>query len=122
MKMNIIGLIASIVYALGAVFPLVSLSAFGFSQSVALIDGEDWMFVIPIGVVGVIASIVGFNVLLLIMSVFASLIAYIKFDDVLNGEYAEFYTRGLGFYLLLIGAAVMVIAAILGIINKMKTQ
>ena len=126
----IIGLAGGIVYALGAFLPYVTVSFLGASQSMSIKDGGGitWVVILvlglagaavsftrkPIPVIGVGAASLAFA--LLGLSKFKS--SFDSASTVTKKLVENMMSYGVGFYFLLIGPAVLIIAGIIMIVKK----
>ena len=119
-KKNIIGICASAVYALGAFLPIATVTLFGMSESLSLIDhGSDGYIILGVAVVGLLTAFTNLNVALAIMGVIATFLGYIESTN-FKGEYAALLSKGVGFYCLILGGIAMIVAAVMGIVQKKK--
>ncbi|MCR4781070.1 MAG: zinc-ribbon domain-containing protein [Ruminiclostridium sp.] len=117
-SVNIVGICSSVAYALGSFLPFASASAFGFTKSVSMMDqGSDWIFVVLIAVIGLGLSWLNKNIGVLITGVLAAGLAYIEAGGFTSVSSAV-VSKGIGFYLLIIGAVGLIIAGIFGISRK----
>ena len=121
-SVNIVGICSSIAYALGAFLPFASASAFGFSKSVSLMDnGTDWIVVMLIAIIGLGLSWLNKNIGVLLAGVLASGLAYLESSS-FSSVSSAVVSKGIGFYLLVIGAVGMIIAGVFGISKKQKDK
>lgn len=128
-KMNIIGIVGSVLVALSVFLPYVSASAFGESASTSIMAEVAPMafVIIVIGALGVVFSLLRVNVGLLIMGII-SFLFYIFEEAAIQegmkelGGFSSLVKRGIGYYAILIGAVVMIVAAIIDMNKKKKEQ
>lgn len=104
-KPNKPGLAAAIVFLLGAFLPYASFSLFGGKTEISLVDGDDGVFFILVGVAALISAWCGSKKWLIIVGGIALLLAgfegYHAFHE---AEYAALYNREIGYFCTLIGS------------------
>lgn len=121
-SINVIGICASIAYALGAFLPFASASAFGFSKSVSLMDKDtDWIVIMLIGVIGLILSWLNKNTGVLLAGVLAFGSPFVESNS-FSSVSSTVVSKDIGFYLLAIGAVGMIIAGVIGISKKQRDK
>jgi hypothetical protein len=129
-KLNIYGLIASIVIILSTFLPFISVSFFGTKASKSLIDGDGVFFII-IAAVGILFSILGKNIIVTIAGILSTILFFIENSSMTSsldsddtwGELAKsLIQKEFGYYLLAIGSIGLIIAGIVGIVLKQKSN
>ena len=123
-KPNFISVGGAAGLALGAFLPFVSISFFGMKNSVSLIDGGDGIFFIILAVIAVALAMFGKNVGVTVTGVLSVALALFEANNIKNNdsEYAAFINREAGYYLLILGAIVILGAGIYGIISNRKKK
>lgn len=125
-NLNIFGIIAGVILLLSAFLPFASISVFGSSMSVSLIDGGDGVIVIILALVGIVFSVLGKNIVVIVSGVISTLLFFVELaqmtssyeDEFMNELASSMIHKGIGFYFLLIGAVCLIIAGIVGIRQK----
>lgn len=116
-KINIIRIIASVILSLSVFLPYVT----SFGKSKALIQGDGTIF-IALVIATIICDIARKNILALVLSIVTLVITIYEVIHTMNimSDYSYGLIKyGLGFYLLIIGAIGMVIAApLMKVLNK----
>ena len=113
--LKISGVVSAIIYALGAVLPIVTVEFFGTKVSASMLDGTDWIFVILNAALAVATLILSENLSFLISAITAVVMAISKLYIFFSKEMAEasmLFVKGAGFYCLLIGSILLVAASI----------
>lgn len=119
-KLGII--ISGAVLILSSFLPYVSVSVFGFSQSQSLIDGGDGFFFIALGIAAIVGAVMKLTRPTLIIGAVAAVFSVyemINANSVL-GDYAAFIDKGMGYYLNLISAIVLVVFCVLAALAEKK--
>ena len=108
--------------------PFVSVSVFGTKASKSLIEGDGVLFII-IAAVGIIFSILGKNIIVTIVGVLSTILilaensiitSNLSSDDTLVEIAKSLFQKEIGYYLLFIGSICLLIAGIVGIVQKHK--
>ena len=112
---NVVGIVSCLLIILGCLLPFASVSVFGYSQSVSLLgDGKD-------GIIFLIASIITIVMILIkkdLLALIAGLITgglgiyEIVYTNDQLGSYSSMVDKGMGYYLLLIGAIVLIVSVL----------
>lgn len=117
-----LGIIASIICAISVALPYYTVSAFGVSQSKALIEGSDGLLIIGISLVPLLFSLpnskqkkLGIGQAISALILFALAFAEVNIVEDSDGfkEYSYLYHKGAGFYMLIIGSILVLIAGAL---------
>ena len=95
-------------------------------MSVSLIDGGDGVIVIILALVGIVFSVLGKNIVVIVSGVISTLLFFVELaqmtssyeDEFMNELASSMIHKGVGFYFLLIGAVCLIIAGIVGIRQK----
>ena len=123
---NYLGILAGIAIAVSVFLPFVGMNVLGTKASVSLIDYTAGIIVLAIAAVGIIFSVLGINIVVAIGGA-ASLIFFLIQNYSIGREIDnELYTgiakalldKGIGYYLLLGGSVVLLLAGIFGIRSK----
>lgn len=128
-KMNIFGIIASVVLLLSAFLPFVSVNIFGSSLSASLMDGGDGIIVIAFAIAGIVFSLLGIDIVVIITGVAGIIIFFVEnsqfsevaSDDEFGALASAMIDKGPGFYFLLLGSICLIIAGIIRFIQKKKS-
>lgn len=109
---RICGIVSTIIFALGGLFPIASIEFLGTKITVSLLDGSDWIFVILNALLCLVGFLLTEDIVIDACGLTAGLIAYgrlhVFFDDSTD-EIAQFITKEFGFYCLLVGAVLMIV-------------
>lgn len=113
---NVVGIVACFLIIIGCLLPFASVSMLGYSQSVSLLsDGKD-------GIIFLVAALVTIALILIkkdLLSLIAGIITgglgiyEIIYTNSQLGEYSSMVNKGMGYYLLLIGAIVLIASVVL---------
>ncbi|MBR5938466.1 MAG: zinc ribbon domain-containing protein [Clostridiales bacterium] len=117
-KPNIPGIVAGIAFCLSSMLPLVTVTFLGSTAEKSLMDIGDGFIVLIIGLLMILASVVGSNVLVTIFGLIGCGFALLEEIIQFHGEKAVFYNRGSGYYLMLFGAIAVLVSGIYGIVNN----
>ena len=112
---RIAGIASAVIFAMGALFPILSIDFLGTSMSKSLIDTADWIFVILNAVLIVVNVLLSEEISLdicALTAVFITIGELKPFFDGSLGEASSFVKKGFGFYCLLIGTILIVIVAV----------
>ena len=129
-KMNIFGIIASVVLLLSSFLPFVSVDVFGSSLSASLMDGPDGIIVIIVAIAGIVFSLLGIDIATIIAGAVAMIIFFVENaqfseatgDDEFGALAAAMIDKGAGYYFLLLGSICLIIAGIIRFIQKKKAD
>ena len=123
-KPNYIAMGGAAALALGAFLPFVSISFFGMKNSVSLIDGGDGILFIILAVIVAALSMFGKNIGVTVTGILSVALALFEANHIKNNdsEYAALINREAGYYLLILGAIVILGAGIYGIISNRKKK
>ena len=123
-KINKWGIVASVAILLSAFLPYVSVSFLGSTMSICLMDSYLGYLFIVLASVGVLFSLIGFNIILIIDGVASTVIFFVvnsnlggSDDDALSQLAASMLQKSVGYYLLLLGSIGLIAAGIYGWYN-----
>lgn len=127
-KMNMIGIIAGAVVALATFLPFVSVSVFGTSISQSLMDGGDGIIYLIVAAVAIVCAALGFNIVVIITGMISLILFFIEnssLKDVTSDSYlgelaSSLIQKGAGYYLILIGSIALIVAGVMGIMQKKR--
>ena len=127
-KMNIIGIIAGAVIILATFLPFVSVSLLGTTASQSLMDGGDGIIYIAVAALGILFACLGKNIIVGIAGVISLILFFIENSslndigkDAYLGELASsLVQKGAGYYLILIGSIALIVAGVVGFVQKKK--
>lgn len=132
-KMNLFGVIASIVTLTSVFLPCVSVTMLGFTRSVSFIEGSNGLIILLLAIAGLIFAVLNKNVLVLIFGILelaVSIYIIVNFvnlfnldtysnDNPLVNMVAEgiksMIKKGPGYYILSIGSVLTILAAVYGL-------
>lgn len=112
---RIAGIASAVIFAMGALFPILSIDFLGTSMSKSLIDTADWIFVMLNAVLIVVNVLLSEEISLdicALTAVFITIGELKPFFDGSLGEASSLVKKGFGFYCLLIGTILIVIVAV----------
>lgn len=112
---NVVGLIGCAVVLIANFLPFASVSAFGYSQSVSLMDdGKDGIIFLVLSIVTAVLIFIKNDTLALIAGVITGGIGIYEIIHTSSqlGVYASYVTKGAGYYLLLIGSIVLLASVV----------
>lgn len=127
---NIIGIIAGAVIAISVFLPCAKISVWGMSISVKFMDGSDGYIFLALAIAGIVLSVLGKDLIVLILGAASTLISIyeiVNFNNLLGNLDSDFFdlsdlvSKGIGFYLLIIGSIALLVAGILPLLNKKST-
>lgn len=126
---NYLFFIACIITAVSVFLPYVSISLFGYSESMNLMgngsdDIKDGIFFIGLAVLAVIFNLCKLNTGNIIVSIAALILMFIEMNDAktqLSG-FGSMIQYGAGYYLLLAGTIAMLLLSILGLILHISAK
>lgn len=113
-KANIAAIISAVLLGIAMFLPYVSIDDSFISVSKALIDGDGVLFLI-VAAIGVIGALVKKNGIVIFSGVLACLLSIVEIVVFARNEYREFFTRGAGFYMMIIASVSLLIS---GFIKK----
>ena len=108
-KANIVAIISAALLAIAMFLPYVSIDDSFVSVSKALIDGDGVLFLI-VAAIGMIGALVKKNGIVIFSGVLACLLSIVEIVVFARNEYREFFTRGAGFYMMIIASASLLIS------------
>lgn len=121
-KLNVPGLVASLLFALGVFLPYVSVNLLIATGEFSLIEGEDGILFLAVAIGAVIASLVGtkaMNIVLIVLGVIAVLFVFVEAYHTFHElEYAALYSRNIGYYCTLFGSIGILGSGIYGLTKK----
>lgn len=103
---NVFALIASVVLAVAMFLPYASLDDY---MSVSLIEGDGVFFMIVAGL-GLVGALVKKNVIVIISGVIACLLTVVEVTAFADMPMGNYYTKGIGFYLMIIASVFLLIS------------
>lgn len=104
-KINIFALVASGVLAVAMFLPYVSF----WGASASLIDGDGIFFLIA-AALGVVGALVKKNIPVIIAGLAACVLSCIEIASFLNHEFSDVYTKGIGYYMMILGSVSLLIS------------
>lgn len=126
-NINILGIIGSLITIISVCLPFASATFFGTSVTYRYIDG-DGIFVIIIGIIAIIVSFLNKGIILIVLGVldFLLFIYYShSINSLLNSNLSKSYfnmsnllAKGAGYYLMPVGAILMICAGIYYILKR----
>ncbi len=119
--MKISGIAAAVIFALGAVLPIVSMKLFGSELNIALINGSDWMFVFVFAIMGGLASWFSKKIPLLVSVIAACEVTIFTLWNIWGTApkgASAMASAGAGAYFLVIGAVLLLGCAIAEFVVK----
>ena len=108
---NVFALIAAALLAVAMFLPYASLEDY---MSVSLIDGDGVFFLVVAGV-AVVGALVKQNVIVIIAGVIACILTVIEVTAFADMPMGEYYTKGIGFYLMIIASVLLLISGFIKI-------
>ena len=122
-KINIFAIIGSLLYGTSIFLPIISGSFWGTSVSKTLIEGgTDLLFILVIALLALDFSIVGKNLINIIVGFVGICFSIIEVSYVLDiikeSEYGNFYSVGIGIYVMFIGSIIIFIGSMIGLYNE----
>lgn len=123
---NYLGILAGIAIAVSAFLPFVSVDMLGMKASVTLMDYTAGIIVLAIAAIGIVFSVFGINIIVAIDGGIAILLFLFENysigreidNDLYTGIAKALLDKGIGYYLLLAGSIILLLAGIFGIRNK----
>lgn len=112
---NVVGLLACALILIANFLPFASVSLYGYSQSVSLMDsGKDGIIFLVAAIVTIVFIILKNDMLALIAGVITGGLGIYEILDTnsQSGSYAAYVDKGAGYYLLLIGAVLLLASVI----------
>lgn len=107
-KINIFAIASSCLLAVAMFLPYVSIESF-ISVSKSLIEGDGVFFMI-IAALGIIGALVRKNKIVILAGILACVLSVVEIAIFMNNEYSEFYTKGIGFYMMIIASVLLLIS------------
>ena len=123
-KVNLLAIIAGILICVSVFLPFVKIDIFGYSVESSLMDGSDGMIFIVVAAIGMLFAVLGINLAVAItgaVTVVLFLIENSALKDDLYYLTIQPAVRQSGFYLLIAGCILMVIAGIVGMLLKKRS-
>lgn len=108
-KASIAAIISAVLLGIAMFLPYVSIDGSFVSVSKALIDGDGVLFLI-VAAIGVIGALIKKNGIVIFSGVLACLLSIVEIVVFARNEYREFFTRGAGFYMMIIASASLLIS------------
>lgn len=127
---NLLGILGCVIVLFSVFLTFVSVSLWGFSRSVSLMDGDDGMIFLVAAVIGAVLCFIGKPVVQIVSLVYSCLLAIMALYETSNmdsalgdmGSYSSMVQRGAGYYLLIIGALVYLLSAVCVMIARKRLQ
>ena len=116
---------SALIYVISVFFPFAVANILGFSKSQSLFEAEWWWI---LGLLGIISVPFGLfekkkYILSALVCIFDEcLLPFILFDTYINKDYEAIVSKGLGFYLMVIGGIGAAAASIYGLVLKKKNK
>lgn len=119
-KMNLYAIICAAILAFSTLLPYVTVSIFGFSQSVSLIQGDGKIFLVFV-VIAIILSIKNINIGVIVMGVLCIILMIVEMVSLggIDSDYADFVTKGAGYYLMILSSIGVLVS---GIVKYLKDK
>ena len=132
-KMNLFGVIASIVTLTSVFLPCVSVTMLGFTRSVSFMEGSNGSIILLLAIAGLIFAVLNKNVLVLIFGILelaVSIYIIVNFVNLFNFDtysndnplvsmvaegIKSMIKKGPGYYILPIGSVLTIVAAVYGL-------
>ena len=111
-QINIFGVVASLITIISVFLPCISITLFGVSVSINYIQG-DGQIVLIIGIIALILALMGKRIFLTVIGIVDFLI-FLYLNHNLSNQYLNILSKGIGYYLLPIGAILMILS---GMVN-----
>ncbi len=123
---NYLGILAGIAIAVSAFLPFVSVDMLGIKASVSLIDYKAGIIVLALAAIGIVFSVFGVNIVVAIDGGLSTLLFLFENYAIGREVDSDLYTgiakarldKGIGYYMLLAGSVILLLAGIFGIRNK----
>ena len=123
---NYMGILAGIAIAVSAFLPFVSVDMLGIKASVSLIDYKAGIIVLALAAIGIVFSVFGINIVVAIDGGLSTLLFLFENyaigrevdSDLYTGIAKALLDKGIGYYMLLAGSVILLLAGIFGIRNK----
>lgn len=116
---RIAGIASAVIFAMGALFPFVSMEFFGTKMSKSLINTSDGIFFILDAVLFAVTMFLSEKISLYICAATAVILTIADTQSFFSSNTAELsdvVTKGFGFYCVIIGAVLMVASAVANIV------
>ena len=119
---KIISLVGSALLILCAFLPYATVDFMGMSESTSLIEGGDGYFFIILAAIALVFVLLNKKIPVLIASILAlalMIFEVVDYADKIGGSGLDSYiNKGAGYFLMIAGAVVLFIGAIIGMIKK----
>lgn len=113
---NVVGILACLLIIIGCLLPFASVSMLGYSQSVSLLsDGKDGIIFLVASLVTIVFILIKKDLLSLIAGIITGGLGIyeIIYTNSQLGEYSSMVNKGMGYYLLLIGAIILIASVVM---------
>lgn len=122
LKLGVI--IAGVLVVLSTFLPYASVSMFGFSQSVSLIDGGDGFIFIATAAVAIVGVLINKRILTLIGGIVTAFLALFELVNMNSelGDLAGMVDKGFGFYLSILASIVLAVLGVLVFLAGKKSK
>jgi hypothetical protein len=120
-KMNLYAIICAAILAFSTLLPYVSVSIFGFSQSVSLIQGDGKIFLVFV-VIAIILSIKNINIGVIVTGVLCIILMIVEMVNLggIDEELTDFVTKGAGYYLMILSSIGVLVSGIVKYVMDKK--
>lgn len=109
----ILGIASNALIIVSMFLPFISVSVFGFTQSVSLSsNGTDWLFFVALALVCLLFTVSKKWILHLIFSIAVIALIVVEFNSVTEMEISDMVNMGAGFYILVISALCNLVSSI----------
>ena len=110
----ILGIIANSLIIISMFLPFISVSLFGYTQSISLSgNGNDWLFFVALALACLLFTISKKWILHLLFSIVVIIFVFIEFNSVTELQVSDMVSMGVGFYVLVMAALCNLISPIL---------
>lgn len=115
-NVNFFGIIATLITIISVFLPCISVSLLGVTRDIKYVQG-DGQFVLIVGVVAIVLALIGKKLVFVITGLIDFLI-FLYLSTNLSNVYTSIINKGIGYYLLPIGAVLMIIAGLTELYGK----
>lgn len=115
-NVNFFGIIATLITIISVFLPCISVSLLGVTRDIKYVQG-DGQFVLIVGVIAIVLALIGKKLVFVITGLIDFLI-FLYLSTNLSNVYTSIINKGIGYYLLPIGAVLMIIAGLTELYGK----